>query len=411
VGVYPGWKHDVEFRFDKVISEGSSPSLGLGNGDLEKLVLLSPTNRIPVVHWKRDRITVRPREGWKPNRVYRVELLPGLTDLRRNRLDTTVVITFSTGGGLPSDTLRGIVIDWVAGRTAPAALVELVLLPDSLVYRSLTDSSGRFNVGPLPHGNYLVYAAIDQNHNLRRELRESYDSAVVMAGGRVPPLWLIPRDTLGPRITQITPGDSVSATVAFSQPLDPTQRFDSAGFTLRKLPDSVPVPIRSILPKALDDSLRRLAQIRADSIKAAADTTKRDTTRVKPVPVTPPKLPPRAGQKQPRVDLEADSLLKTRPALFQSLVLRVDSAFVPETKYVLDVARIRSAAGVTASARGVLAIPKPRPVPPPAAADSTQKPGDTTGVKPPPVLKRDSTGRIRKPVKPVPTDTTTKPRP
>ena len=36
----PGFKGDVEFRFDEVISEGGNPNQGTGTGDLEKLVLL-----------------------------------------------------------------------------------------------------------------------------------------------------------------------------------------------------------------------------------------------------------------------------------------------------------------------------------------------------------------------------------
>ena len=31
---------------------------------------------MPKVEWRRDRITVRPAEGWRRDRVYRVELLP-----------------------------------------------------------------------------------------------------------------------------------------------------------------------------------------------------------------------------------------------------------------------------------------------------------------------------------------------
>src|SRR5262249_48789403 len=172
-GVYPDWKSDVVFQFDEMVSEGASPNWGLGTGDLEKLILLSPSSKVPVIHWKRSRITVHPREGWKPNRVYRVELLPGLVDLRRNRMDTTAVMTFSTGGALPTDTLKGIAIDWVNGKVAVGALVELILQPDSLVYRTVTDSSGRFNVGPLPTGNYLAFGVIDQNHDLRRATREA----------------------------------------------------------------------------------------------------------------------------------------------------------------------------------------------------------------------------------------------
>ena len=54
-GAYPDWDQDVEFRFDEVVSEGSSASMGLGTGDLEKLVLLSPSRGVPRVRWRRRR--------------------------------------------------------------------------------------------------------------------------------------------------------------------------------------------------------------------------------------------------------------------------------------------------------------------------------------------------------------------
>ena len=116
--------------------------------------------------WQRDRITVRPGEGWQPNRVYRVELLPGVTDLRRNRSDTGAVLTFTTGAPLPTTSIQGTVVDWTTGRPAPAALVEAILLPDSLPYRGVADSSGHFSLGPLPAGDYLVRGVLDQNHNI-----------------------------------------------------------------------------------------------------------------------------------------------------------------------------------------------------------------------------------------------------
>ena len=81
----PEFNGSAEFVFDEVVSEGGSPNRGEGTGGLEKLVILSPSNRVPEVSWRRNRITVRPSEGWRPNRVYRVELLPGVTDLRSNR--------------------------------------------------------------------------------------------------------------------------------------------------------------------------------------------------------------------------------------------------------------------------------------------------------------------------------------
>jgi hypothetical protein len=122
----------AEFQFDEVISEGGTPNRGEGNGGLEKLVILSPTNRVPEVSWKRSRITVRPKEGWRPNRVYRVQLLPGVTDLRNNRSTEGAVLTFSTGAPKPQLTLQGQLVDWNTARPPANGLVIATLLPDSL---------------------------------------------------------------------------------------------------------------------------------------------------------------------------------------------------------------------------------------------------------------------------------------
>ena len=101
LAVLPDFSGDVEFLFNETVSEGGSPNMGLGTGDLEKLVILSPSERVPKVRWKRSRVTVRPAEGWQPNTVYRVQLLPGVMDLQRNRYDSTRVVTLTTGAPLP----------------------------------------------------------------------------------------------------------------------------------------------------------------------------------------------------------------------------------------------------------------------------------------------------------------------
>lgn len=397
VGVYPGWKQDVVFRFDEFVSEGNSPNYGLGTGDLEKLILLSPSSKVPVINWHRDHITVHPREGWKPNRVYRIELLPGIQDLRRNRLDTTTVLTFSTGGPLPTDTLRGLVIDWVQGKVAVGALVEMILRPDSLVYRTLTDSAGRFDVGPLPRGEYLVYGVIDQNHDQRRSRRENYDSALVARVEHVPALWLIPRDTLGPRISGVSPGDSLSATITFASPLLPTQPFDSSNISLRRQTDSALVPLVSIRTRELDDSLQRLDRAVQDSLRVVRDTTLSDSAKrarlQRPADKTPAAQPPAAPgnrpTRAPRRDAEADSIIASRPRLVTALVVRVDSAhaFVPEARYYVEATGLKTVAGVSGNAKSLLSIPK-RVAPPPR--DSTK--ADSTGKRPAaPGAKGDST--------------------
>jgi hypothetical protein len=406
-GVYRDWDRNVEFQFDEVISEGGSPNMGVGTGDLERLILVSPSKGIPVIRWKRNRITVRPREGWKPNRVYRIELLPGLADLRRNRLDTTMVVTFTTGAPLPTDTLRGLAIDWVTGTVARQALIELVLRPDSLVYRTVTDSAGRFLIGPMPHADYVVYGAIDLNKNVQRERRESYDSTVVAAGAVVPALWLIPRDTVGPRIQTATPADSTGAALTMSLPLDPYQSLDSVRATLRLQSDSSEVAVLALRTQQLDDTLQRKARERADSIKAANDTTvKKDTTAKAPAPapVVPGPQPLRPGQKAPSAQmLQADSIIKTRPALNNRLVLRTVEPLKPDTKYIVELRGVRSVAGViTAETRQVLVVPKPPPPPPvdSTKTDSTTAVTDSTPL-PPVNLPADAPKPRAKPTSPI----------
>ena len=64
---------------------------------------------------------------------------------------------------VPTTTLEG--TSWTGPPAGPRrrALVDALLLPDSLPYRGLADSSGRFALGPLPPGDYLVSGVLDEN--------------------------------------------------------------------------------------------------------------------------------------------------------------------------------------------------------------------------------------------------------
>jgi hypothetical protein len=397
--VLPDFKGEVEFRFDKVVSEGSAPSQGLGTSDLERLVILSPTNAVPRVSWRRDRITVRPAEGWKHGRVYRVELRPGVLDLRRNRTDTNVVLTFTTGAPLPSTILTGQVIDWVGQRTGIAALIEATLSADSLVYRTVADSIGRFALGPLPRGSYVVAAVQDQNRNLRRDGREAYDETRIGPDtSSVPTLWMYPHDTAGPKIQSVTLEDSLALTVQFNRPLDPYTRIEPATVVVRLLPDSIPIHVASALPKWLDDSLKAARRARQDSLRQ--DSLRRVADTVKAAPGKPPVRKPEVPKAPALAPLGARAgardttgfrkLLAERPPLSDRIVIRVDSALVPGAKYVVDMNGVRGVGGGVADARGGITVPLP---PKPAATDTLKSraqpnpgaaPADTTTRKPTP---------------------------
>lgn len=359
----PGFKGDVEFRFDEVISEGGSPNQGTGTGDLEKLIILSPTTRVPDVTWRRSRITVRPNEGWRPNRVYRVELLPGVTDLRRNRSTAGTVLTFTTGAPLPATTIDGTVVDWTTNRPAAGALVEAVLLPDSLPYRGLADSSGHFKLGPLPDGQYLVRGVLDENRNLRFDGREAFDTVRLVPGKTAAgELWAFVHDTTPMRIREVTVIDSTSASIELSQSLAPGLRIAPNQVTVRILPDSTPIRVTSVLPKPLDDSLHRRAVPARDT--TARDTTRRDTTAVDTTRPGRRRGIVEVGPGRPRARTELEPLT-SRPLLTDRLILRVPQPWKPEGKYEVEIRGLRSVSGVTTDVRGGMTV---KPV---AAADTT----------------------------------------
>jgi hypothetical protein len=376
----PGFKGDVEFRFDEVISEGGTPSQGTGTGDLEKLIIFSPTTRVPQVTWRRSRITVRPSEGWRPNRVYRVELLPGATDLRRNRSTAGMVLTFTTGAPLPGTTIDGTVVDWTTNRPAAGALVEAVLLPDSLPYRGMADSSGHIKLGPLPDGEYLVRGVLDQNQNRQFDEREAFDT-VRLARGKTAAgeLWAFVHDTTPPRIREVTVIDSTSASIQLSQSLAPGLRIAPSQVTVRILPDSTPIRVTSVLPKPLDDSLNRPAAPARDTTArdtTARDTTARDTTArdttARDTTAADTTRPGRRrgivemGPGRPRARTELEPLT-SRPPLTDQLILRVPQPWKPEGRYEVEIRGLRTVSGVTGDVRGAMTV-KPAAAPDTAAA-------------------------------------------
>lgn len=405
LSVHPGFDGSVDFIFSEVVSEGGSPSQGFGTGDLEKLVLLSPTNKIPVVRWHRSRISVRPREGWRPNTVYRVQLLPGISDIRNNKGVKGGLVTFTTGAPVPDYTLSGMAYDWTASQPMRAGLIEAVLEPDSLVYKGITDSSGAYAFGPLPRGTYLVYVGLDQNRNGKIDPREAFDSVRVEPdSGKVPEIFAFIHDTTPPHLTPPAVQDSVTINLTFSQKLDPYVTYDSTAVQVLLLPDSTPLPVLRVMTaaefdsiskgdRAKADSVQRLradSLARADTSKAKADTVrnaredslnkaKADTLqRVKPDTLgkvrrdsAPPgaRLPgvlpagpgAMAGQKPP--------VKLSRPPLSDRLIVRLGQPVMPGSKYLVETHDVKNITGVPGSPKAGFEVPKR---PKPTLADSAR---------------------------------------
>jgi hypothetical protein len=325
------------------------------------------------VSWHRSRIDVRPRNGFRPNTAYTVTLLPGLSDLRSNLMRTGATVVFSTGPTIPTGRITGTVFDWVGERPAARAFVQAVT-PDSVLYLAQSDSVGRFTVGPLPPGSYLVRAIIDANNNRALDRSEQFDTLRVSVPQAAPVEMLtIARDTLPTRLATVTPVDSVSLRVTFDRYLDPGAPPTVAAFRLRGA-DSVVVPLVALLtPRAEQAETQARQQAVSDSLRRV------DSLAGKPLP---PRQPAGAATRRGAAEVKP-----TAPPPFTSVLLRVAHPLAPAATYRLSVAPVRSLSGRAQESERTFTTPRaPAPVdttrrapgaraaPPPAAAPASTRP-------------------------------------
>jgi len=392
--VVPDFHGDAAIQFDEVIDEMAGGGGAGTMSPLEKQVLLSPVAGPVKVGWHRTRVSVKPKEGWK-RRVYRLEIMPGFIDLRRNRTDSAKVVLFSTGPEIGHARIGGIALKWLEQAVLVRALIEAVPLPDSVGYLTMADSGGQFNLTNLQPGHYIVYAMADENGDRRRGLREAYDSVeVTLDSSSNVALFTFPHDTVPPRPRAATSVDSISVRVEFSQALDPAKALDTTHVHLIELPDSTPVAIERILTQRVYDSLTTAA---AAAAAAARDTTKRPAmvhdTSARPnihppvppgTPVPPPPPPPSpppsraAAQGRTPAKVYVDStlvkkLLAQRAIPSDKIVIRLVQRLRPDARYVVRITGATNLIGKNGDGDIGFTVPKP------VARDTTQRArGDTT---------------------------------
>lgn len=406
--VVPNLRGDAVIQFDEVIDEmggaGGGGAPGTVSG-LARQVVLSPVAGNVKVSWHRSSIHVKPAEGWKPRRVYRLELLPGILDLRRNIQKQGRTVIFSTGPELPHAALAGTALQWVEQRALPQAVVRAALLPDTVAYVTVADSAGEFRLTNIPPGRYLVYAIQDQNNNRQRDRREPFDSAIVTLDSTAAVvLWTFVHDTAGPRLRAAEPLDSLAFRLVFSQALDPAP-LDTARVRLYALPDTTPVPVRAVLAPAQYDSLEARARAAADSLRragkpegpagaqapapaaqrapavAGAQGARTDTAKgaVAPGAAGARRAAAKGAGAPPADTSRIRRLLKQRPAPFDRLVVRTGQPLVPGAKYLIRVRGATNLNGAAADGQAVLTIPVPKPaIAPRAPGDTARTPRDST---------------------------------
>jgi len=259
------------------LSEVVNERIAAPRPDVSGAVLLSPVKGRVTVTWRRNRVSVEPREGFRPGRVYRLEVFPVFTDLRQNRMKRGGLSVFSTGPAIPTAVLTGALVDWPGNRPGANGLVEAVLLPDSLPYRTLADSTGSFTLRQVPPGEYLVYATVDQDNNRARGPREAFDSVRVTLGDSAAvEVFAFPHDTTGPRLRTVELADSLTLKLTFDRALDPGQALDTVAVALVPVADSTArLPVLDVWTPAQADSIRARAAAAADSARRrAADSVR-----------------------------------------------------------------------------------------------------------------------------------------
>jgi hypothetical protein len=382
----------VQFTFDEVVNDRPSGAAG----GLDGIFLISPMDGAAQVSWRRSKITVRPRNGFRPNTAYRVTLLPGLADLRGNVRRETKTIVFSTGSSFPPFSVRGIIFDWAAQRPANGAFVEAISRRDTtLRYVTASDTAGIFDLGPFPADTFLVRALIDQNANRKVDRAEKWDTLTVpiTTNSRSVELDAIERDSTPPVLDNMTMLDSVTLRVTFDKPIDPTMTLQPNLFILQRA-DSSRVEIRGVQwqsayerAKALADSTRRAdslrAKARADSARADSARARGDTAALRALQPPPPAPLPPAGRQAP----PPPKPKSPPPDRGMVLTLTPASPIHYSSSYRLTARGIRNLVGHADTISRNFDTSKP----PPPPDTTTKAPADTTrrppATRPPPILR------------------------
>ncbi|MEO5868752.1 MAG: Ig-like domain-containing protein [Gemmatimonadaceae bacterium] len=344
----------ASFYFDETVNDRGS-----GAQEIDPHFLVSPSDGTPKVEWHRSRIDVRPRKGFKANTAYTITLLPGLTDLQNNAMKTGSVLVFSTGPTIPADRIKGIIFDWIAERPAANAYIE-AMSQDSTVYLAQADTAGRFVVGPLNPGVYVVTGVMDANTNRALDRNEAFDSVRVTVPQTTALLELFaaPRDTLPVSLSTVAVTDSLALRITLDRAADPATPITAANFRLIAADSSI-VPIVAVLSP--------LQERVADSIatKTVFDSTRRaDSLAGKTmIPIPPPDTSAAA-----RARVAAAPPKPSRATPFTLVTIKVGTPLKPNADYRLSATGLVSITGRTRPSERRFTTPKPAP--PPAAKDS-----------------------------------------
>lgn len=160
-------------------------------------VFIAPRQKQPPeISWKSDRLVVKLAEPFDSNQTYVVTLTSEIADWRRNKLDSTVTIAFSTGEKIDSGAVSGFILTNGNSKSGIlAGLYEVPLAGTEIEYdsvypaylsQSATDGSFRFRF--LPEKTFQLIAFEDINrsetYNHKEEPFATSDRNIEIGGTR-----------------------------------------------------------------------------------------------------------------------------------------------------------------------------------------------------------------------------------
>ena len=211
----------ISFRFSERVSE--RPARGIMND----AVMVSPRAGPVRVEPGRELIEVRVDGGFRTGIVYRITLLPVITDLFGNAMREPFELVLTTGAPLIEDALAGQILDRVTGQ--PVEEVEVALVPvtpvlDTIVHVSRSDRAGLFVFRYVPPGRYNLIAFQDRNRNLAPDPSEPFGRrGVLLNEGDTlfADVTILEPDTSAAQLVRAEVVDSTVLRLVFSDYLDP----------------------------------------------------------------------------------------------------------------------------------------------------------------------------------------------
>ena len=349
----------ISFRFSERVSE--RPARGIMND----AVMVSPRAGPVRVEPGRELIEVRVDGGFRTGIVYRITLLPVITDLFGNAMREPFELVLTTGAPLIEDALAGQILDRVTGQ--PVEEVEVALVPvtpvlDTIVHVSRSDRAGLFVFRYVPPGRYNLIAFQDRNRNLAPDPSEPFGRrGVLLNEGDTlfADVTILEPDTSAAQLVRAEVVDSTVLRLVFSDYLDP----QSAG----AVAVSLGAPEGEALPQVVEVLHPATWQAQIDSARAHDAGLEAPGGRV-----------PRPGETVTVPGQERGGLPRGVPLPRQEVIVKLAEPLSVDVPYQLVVTGVANI-NLIPFGRGEAAVLRS---PPP---DSLGSQPDTTPVGPPAV--------------------------